>query len=162
MQAYRLRIFWLALFVIAYPAVSGTTLIACRECQFAEIYPIAPWTLFCFIPNVETDYAVRILEVDGEPLPQVRYFEDYVDLPDARKIVAHVTIQELGRLAHGGKDFSTLQHHFEQSFLRSIHRQVRYELVERQFDVLERYKFGFYHREKSLNELNYESSESRS
>jgi hypothetical protein len=53
MRAYRYSIYGVIVFAVAYPLIAGTVLVRDWDTGIGEIYPIAPWTLFCFVPNVD-------------------------------------------------------------------------------------------------------------
>ena len=148
MRAYRRSFLYLAAFAVVYPLISGSVLLARRDHAIAEIYPFAPWTLFCFTPNDETDFGVRILEVDGHTLDSALFFEEQTELSQANRITAYAAIQSLGQAASRGEDIERERRFFETNFLgsRNLEEQrqshLRYELVRRRFDVLERCRSG--------------------
>lgn len=159
MRTYRYSMLAVLIFAVAYPLVSGSVLTLRWGSTIDEIYPITPWTLFCFTPNDEADYAVRLTAVDGQPLEPPTFFDDFVELTENERLAAYVLVQEMGRLAGETERsaFATARRVFERSFLRPLARQVRYDLVRREFDVLERWKTGRYENVGAIEEFVYEN-----
>ena len=152
MQRYRHGDLWLVLFVVAYPTIAGGVHVLQRDQEINEIYPIAPWALFCFTPNDEVDYGIRLLAIDGRTLKKPIYFEDHIALPDANKIIAYAAIQQMGHVADQAlaDELAQGRERFERNYWLSTHQQVQYELVKRRFDVLERHHEGTFREESVL------------
>jgi hypothetical protein len=144
MRSHRRIIPILIIFSIAYPLVSGGVLLSRWDGGIGEIYPIAPWTLFCFVPNREIEYAVRLREANGRALGEAEYFENCGSFAESQKTVGVAIVQEMGRWASdpNSTEFREQRSLFEKSFLLPVARHVRYELVRREFDVLERWRTG--------------------
>ena len=157
MRSYRLSIYSLMLFAAGYPLLTGSVLVARWNSGNYEIYPFAPWTLFCFVPNQEVDYAVRLREIDGRALDPPPFLEDYSELTDAQKSVGHAIIQEMGRFAAAGDDreLGVQRQLLEQSFLSPFGREVRYEIVRRTYDVLDRWNSGVCRSVEPVNQFMY-------
>ncbi|MEX2315980.1 MAG: hypothetical protein WD669_02440 [Pirellulales bacterium] len=159
MRAYRLYIFGVVLFSIAYPLVSGSVLVMQWDGGVGEIYPFAPWTLFCFVPNQEVDFAVRIRAVDGRPLDPPPFFEEFATNAESQMTVGYAIVQEMGRFAEDASSaaFRKQRGLFERTFLQPVAKKVEYEIVRREFDVLERWQSRRFKKIELLGELVYEA-----
>lgn len=161
MHTFRRYYLWLPVFVIVYASISGGVLIARWHDNINELYPFAPWTLFCFTPNEEVEYDIRIVELDGQPLPEPRFFQQYVTLPDASKITAYGIIQEMGFLAASDNQTGVQkqQQLFAANFWQPTYQRVRYELVRRRYDVLERKQSGYVREMETIGQFEYKSGD---
>jgi len=105
------------------------------------LWPFHRWELFSKVPSAErTNYSIRLIEVDGEPVDPPRYFDEaqgYVDQPNSP--VATTLMGELGAGIRNGdlKQTVSAQMRLESRFMQGI-GTARYEVVLRRFDILER------------------------
>lgn len=144
MKSYRISILCLVAFSVVYALISGTVLVLLRGGGHGEIYPFAPWALFCFAPNDETDFAVRLTAVDGQPLDSPQFFEELPHFNQHQRTIGVGIIQELGRLSSDQQspEFDRQRRLFESNYLKHISTQTEYEIVRRRYDVLERWRTG--------------------
>ena len=106
-----------------------------------EVWPFFAWNLFTKVPTAHSaDYDVRILEARGLRVPAPAYFEDaHIETDQVRMIQAYQTLQNWG-LAHRNRDAaaeSAVRKRFESLYLSRL-EHVRYEFVQRVFDIRER------------------------
>jgi hypothetical protein len=141
MRTYRLTIVAIIAFAVVYPAISGSVLLFGRSIGMDEVYPFAPWALFCFVPNQEVDYGIRLCSVDGKRLDPPQLYEEYLGLDSSQRTIGYAMIQRLGHYAnqHDTVQFQSQRQQFEQSFLNPHLRNAKYELIERRYDVLDRW-----------------------
>lgn len=106
-----------------------------------ERFPFFKWSLFSVVPDEETvDFGIRVVEVGGRPVSPPRYLEDATGLGLPTHSIDAVTLtQELGAAVTEGRidDAEAARAILEVRFL-SGPAPVRYELVRRRFDLLER------------------------
>lgn len=112
-----------------------------------EIFPVASWSLFSYVAAERTEFAVLITQVDGEPLAAPREFMDSRDLfSGAGSIRAYYTIQDLG--AATGRRSAALMEKLrwllESQYMQGPNRDIRYQLILRSFDPIERWRGGSY------------------
>lgn len=141
MRTYRLTIVAMIAFAVVYPAISGSVLLFGRSIGMDELYPFAPWALFCFVPNQEVDYGIRLQSVDGKPLDPPQLYEEYLELDPSQRTIGYAMIQRLGHFTNQ-RDAAQLQsqrEQFEKSFLSPKVQNAKYELIERHYDVLDRW-----------------------
>lgn len=117
-----------------------------------EIFPVFSWSLFTFIPNDFHDYALRIIAIDNENLNPTLYFQDAGHwFPETDSMSAYDSIQKLGT-AVSAKDVKRIEE--VRQFLEPIYlgevKSVSYEIVERSFDPLDRWKYGKFNTVRSL------------
>lgn len=146
-QKYLLN-YWFILLAAAsvYVATAGTTLLLARTGAHTEIYPIFAWDLFSVVPNQTADYGLRIVALDGTPLESPAFLETLHDVGTSFSVATHMAIQELGA-AQKADDLprqKRLQALLAGTALGGLQRAVRYELVLRRYDVLERYRDGLF------------------
>jgi hypothetical protein len=119
-----------------------------------EAFPVSRWELFSMVPPREnTSYGVRLVEVDGVVLDPPRYFEESRDLfRSARSPDVPVLVARWGRHAEAGResDAEAARRLFESRFLADA-GTVRYELVLRRYDIVERVECGCYVSEEVLD-----------
>jgi hypothetical protein len=154
MKAYRRFQAGVVLFAVVYPVLSGAITAAIGR----ELFPVFAWTLFCRVPNEIREYAVRILEIDGQELAPVRRFQESAHrFPQAHSIEAFWTIKAMGEAAERGDDrlLETKRAFFEVAFLGRGSR-VRYELVVETYDPLDRVHQGTPGEVRSLRVFQYE------
>lgn len=108
-----------------------------------ERFPFFKWSLFSVVPDpVEVDFGIRVVEVGGRPVTPPRYLEVASGLGLPPHTIDAVTLaQELGEATTDGRtgDADAARALLESRFLAGP-TSVRYELVRRSFDVLERYE----------------------
>jgi hypothetical protein len=157
MQSYRNGIYGVVIFAFAYPLVAGTVLIKDWDSGFGEIYPIAPWALFCFVPNRESDFGIRVTAVDGHAYECSQYFEQLPQFSEKQKTIGTGIIREMGALSNGTEspEFEERRRLFECNFLHCLGRDVHYELVCREYEVLDRWRKGEFQRVELIGAFVY-------
>jgi hypothetical protein len=144
MRTYRLSIYAMVAFALIYPTIAGGVLIFGRSFGIEEVYPFAPWALFCFVPNEEVDYAIHIHSVNGEQLDPPQPYDEYLKLNPTQELAAYAMVQRMAQFALDDTDAqlqSQIQQ-FEDSFLHPHIETAKYQLIRRKYDVLERWKSG--------------------
>lgn len=134
--------------------VYGAVIVVRGPASGHELFPVFKWELFSKVPPREqTSYGVRLLEVDGEVLDEPIYFEKASHLfrstrsPDVPTLVRRWSQQ----VAAGNFEESIRsQMVFEARFLES--RDVRYQLVRRTYDIVERVECGCFLSEEVIFE----------
>lgn len=113
-----------------------------------EIFPFFSWDLFSLVPQREmTDYSVRIVAVDGVRLPKpVFYAEAGSRVENAGSITAYRHQQSMGRAAAKQDEaaLAKLVDSFESNHLLRG-RTYDYELVQRHYDPVARWRKRQYH-----------------
>ena len=158
MWAYRISVYGSVIFALAYPLVSGTVLVRDWNSGVGEIYPVAPWSLFCFVPNREADFAVRLTAVDGRNFDRPPFFEELDAFDEHQKTVARGIIDAMGSLAADGDELAAFEEQrrlFERNFLVRIAPEERYELVRREYDVLQRWRTRVFQHVELLASLEF-------
>jgi hypothetical protein len=106
-----------------------------------EVFPFFNWELFSRVPEPErTSWSVRLVEVNGEPLPDGVYFEDAGGIvPLAGSSAAFVTMQRFGQGVEAADPVRVdeARRVLESRYLGHFDA-VSYELVRRTYDVLDR------------------------
>ena len=105
-----------------------------------EVFPFFDWDLFSVVPHAEeTDYGLRVIEVDGEPLPQPLFLEETDGLfPLSRSPTANEIVQALGAAVRRGDDSETAR---ALALLKTVvlePHEVTFEMVLRDYDIVER------------------------
>jgi hypothetical protein len=161
MQKYRASIHGVVLFAVLYPLIAATVLVKDWHHGVGEIYPIAPWTLFCFVPNQESDFAVRLTSIDGQSSAPAPYFESLTQFNENQKIPAVSIIRDMGALSGNieSEAFARQRRMFEHNYLRWLGREVRYELVRREYDVLNRWRTGDFQRVETIASFHYQADD---
>lgn len=122
--------------------------------DLGEVYPFAPWSLYSHVNTVEKDYAVRITAVEGEVLAEPLYFQEASHLfPEAQDVTAQVSMQRLGKAVLAGNETAVaeIREYVEPIYLETAAiKQVEYEVVERRFNPLERWRTGVFMEERVL------------
>jgi hypothetical protein len=123
-----------------------------------ETFPFFKWQLFSKVPMpVNTSYGVRVLEVDGVAVDPPRYFEESPDLFTSAKSPEAATLTKAWAQHHkAGRrmDAAYSQELFHTRYF-SPATSVRYELVERRYDIRERVECHCYLSEEVLGEYEY-------
>jgi hypothetical protein len=135
----------LALNALALVA-AGYALAGClpRLLRQSEFFPFAPWDLYSHVPNDFADYGLRVTSLDGAPLAAPVYFEAAPDwFAQAQSILAVESIQALGRAVEGGDaaEIARARGIVERDYLAG-HPRLRYEVVKRSWEPLERWRSG--------------------
>lgn len=123
-----------------------------------EKFPVFKWELFSSVPaRVETDYSMRITEVDGKVLWAAPYFEKAgahfrrTSSPDATHLARSVGLA----LKRGADERAEEQRErFEARFFAG--HDVSYQVVERTYDTLGRVECGCYEEEEVLGSYEYD------
>jgi hypothetical protein len=156
MRAYRLHALFVGGFVAAY--LLGAVVVRFTR-PGGEIFPLFSWTLFLYVPDSVSEFAIEILEVDGAPLsPAPTYHEAGDRFRRAGDIAADKLIQGMGRAERDGDEarLAELRRVFEDRYLDARQAPVRYRLVEREYAPLERWHNGAFRATRSLREFSSE------
>lgn len=123
-----------------------------------ETFPVFNWQLFSKVPHpVSTSYGVRIREVDGVPLEPPRYFEEAGDLfPNAGAPEAPTAAKAWAQHIKAGRlpEAAYVEELYEARFMANA-RSVRYELVERRYDIRERIECDCFVSEEVIGDFEY-------
>ena len=143
MRIYRRLTWFLALTVGLFLGSGVWALFA------GEHFPIFSWHLFPLVAQpTSSDAAVLILEVDGRHFePPLDFRSSFEIVPQAGKNTVYHVIQAMARehLADpAGGSAAEYRDLFEHEYLDFYKRRIRYELVGRSYDPLERWKTGRY------------------
>jgi hypothetical protein len=132
------------LLVVGYMAVA---LVLGLSFYHREIFPVFSWSLFSYVEAHKTEFAVLVTEVDGRQLEAPREFMDSKDLfAGAGNMRAYYTIQNFG-WAVMRRDLETvnkLRRLFESEYMKGPARDVKYQVIVRSFDAIERWRGGPY------------------
>lgn len=112
-----------------------------------EIFPIPSWSLFSHVFAQKSEFAVLVVQVDGERFETPREFMDAGDLFNgAGNIRAYYTIQDLGRaiIQRDADEMQRLRRLLEATYMKSSAERVDYQLILRSFDPIERWQGGAY------------------
>lgn len=139
-------------------AVYSAVLLWTGPTSITETFPVFNWQLFSKVPHpVSTSYGVRILEVDGVPLDPPRYFEEAGDLfPNAKAPEAPTAAKAWGQHVQAGRlpEAAYVEELYEARFFSAV-ESVRYELVVRRYDVVERVECSCFLSEEVIGEFEY-------
>lgn len=117
-----------------------------------EAFPVFEWELFSKVPTrVETDFAVRIVAVDGKGLYFPRYFDRAQGLvAQPNSIEASTMSRTMGQAYQRGNDArgEDVRKRFEDRFFAG--KAYRYEVVARTYDVKERMSCDCFVEEKVI------------
>jgi hypothetical protein len=140
-RRYRITQAALPAFLIAYILIASWHE---RVSGQGEIFPFASWSLFSFVPNISHDFSIRVLSLNGSALTPPVFFEDSTALfESASKHGARVLIDLLGQALAQGEvaEAERIRDRFEHLCMPGM-TAVRYELVARVYDPLERFRTG--------------------
>lgn len=117
-----------------------------------EIFPIYSWDLFSYIPNLATDYGLKINAINHTDLDQPAYFQElnnYFD--EADSIIAVTVIQNLGHAIENNdaEAIDNLRLQIESIYF-SNHDHVQYEITKRTYYANERWRSGKFEDERGL------------
>lgn len=137
------RLVWLVLGVlVVYCLMLARTSFAFAQYRGpSEIFPFFHWELFSRVPEpVQQYYGIRFTTLNGVSLDQPVYFEQST-LPARSNSSAHVLVQRLGRAVERGDDEAAARYRtiLESRYL-DLEAGAAYELVDREYDVEERYE----------------------
>lgn len=117
-----------------------------------EVLPFFKWELFSRVPDrMNSSYSARILEIDGEVLEEPLYFEEARDhLRNARSPEAQLVLQRFGQALERDEIIraGNQRELFEDRWLEA--ERVRYVMVRRDYDLLERISCRCYVSEKVI------------
>ncbi len=134
--------------------VYGAVLVLRGPTSGSELFPVFKWELFSKVPPREqTSYGVRLLEVDGEVLDEPIYFEEALHLfRSARSPDVPTLVRSWSQHVAAGNFEESVRSQilFEARFLES--RPVRYQLVRRTYDIVERVDCGCFISEEVIFE----------
>ena len=142
LEAYRLRKPLIPLAILAY----GVFAIFSRPEGELELFPFFNWGLFSSAYANRTDNVVYVKAIDGRELPVARNFYDLSNEfrhAHNRDPQFFKTVDQLKYAYLRGDDEAFRRHRaiIEDRFF-SEHSQVEYDLVEIEFDPVERYNSG--------------------
>lgn len=141
---------------MALVAAYSLVLLAVGPDANVEKFPVFKWQLFSKVPpEVSTSYGIRLLEVNGRPNDPPTYFEASL-FPTAKSPEASVLVNSWGRhlVADRLDRAEESRALFESRFISSA-STVRYQVVERRYDVIERVTCDCYLSERVLSEHRY-------
>lgn len=128
---------FVAILLSAY-VVAGGILRFARDT--GEVFPVFSWSMFCYVPNTVTDYAVEILELNGEPQqPPLPFHEARGLLTGAGVVDANYVIEVMGKALDRGDaiEMSSSRELFERHYLRGSEAPVHYRVIRRVYLPLE-------------------------
>ncbi len=128
---------WLVRIALVFCLVYGAIAINDRT---HEKFPFFTWDLFSQVPAARGgDYDVRLLSANGVKVALPVYFEDSKIKTGAQEIQAFYALQVLGHALRSENQASatTVRKQFEVTYFTGL-SNVRYQVVERVYDVRER------------------------
>ena len=151
-------------FFLALAAIYLVISITRQGLGYSEIFPFSSWSLFSKVPNEVRDYTIRIVEADGRALDRPVDFEDAKEIFGSVAIShgARMSIQRMGVAAERGDSAGAarVRAYLESLYLRE-HRPVRYEVVARRYDPLERWREGKFRSVRVVATFEAKSPETR-
>lgn len=138
MAAYRNCRAWVTLFLAGYFVLGLATLAV----PGGEVFPCYSWFLFALVPGRETQYAVRLLEVRGQKLPEPLLFQDAEGLvAEPHSVVVRDLARQFGMALEEGRldEQARLRRALEKNYLPT---PCRYELVVMTYGPLTRWRTG--------------------
>lgn len=141
-QAERLARFTAVLLLIYSLIVArGVFYVVHEERTAPEVFPFFVWELFSRVPRAEREsYALRFVEVNGDPLDTPVYFEKAgAFLSMSHSPDAQVVIRQIGEALAAGQPFRMTSNRdiLEARFMDRL-TSAEYEIVRIRFDVLDR------------------------
>jgi hypothetical protein len=158
MKSYKLLKMVIAVLAISYFLIGNIS----HRYGIAEIFPIATWELFSYVPRSEnSDFGVKILAVNGTALNPPVYFEKASQFfTKIHSIDVYMTIQVLGK-ALLAKDESTAASY--RDLLEDVYladqAQITYVVTQRRYHLLERWNHGTFLSEVELGTFNTEQGQ---
>jgi hypothetical protein len=107
-----------------------------------EVFPLYSWFLFALVPGRESDYALRLREVNGQKLPEPVLYQDAKGLvADPHNVTVREIVQQFGRAVEKGRvqERLRIRRVMEKDYLPPL---CRYELVIITYDPLARWRTG--------------------
>lgn len=143
MKRYRRQRTCLFLFLVAYLVLGQASHWApVKWMPHREVFPFFSWYLFVDVPGDRTDFGLRIHESGEQSFDPPVYFEDAEGVvSQPHSIAAHVVVLRLGK-AIEAQDDATVEELRGLLEKRYLPERVRYGIVKRRFDPLERWKTG--------------------
>lgn len=117
-----------------------------------EIFPFYSWELFSYVPNLATDFGLKINAIDNQYIDEPVYFQDAVDLlEDTESIIAFNIIQTLGYAIENNDQplIDETRKDLESIYFEDFN-QVEYEIKKRTYYAAERWRTGTFESEKRL------------
>jgi hypothetical protein len=101
-----------------------------------------------------------LTNVDGREFEPPQYFERMSQFNESNKTVGTNIIREMGACSEhiGSPEFANQRQLFENHFVRSLGEVVHYQLVRREYEVLERWRTGRFNRVDVVGALVYEAA----
>ena len=128
-----------------------------QQTRTEEKVPFFGWSLFSEVPQPrETNYSVRLLELDGKRFDPPVYFEEAHLVDQARLVQSTRAMQGFGRAAEG-TDAATAAFHaqrFKDVYLTK-YQTGRYEVVKRTFDIRDRFECECFIEEEVVGEYSF-------
>lgn len=129
-------------FVFLYAGISCAARATAHRTGMIEVFPVFAWSLFSKVPNTRSEYAIRIVRMNGEPLEPKVFLGAYgkpfrqFGSTDYRKL------QAWGAAVAANDELTATKKRaeFESTYLQPFARQLTYELTFRRYDVLERWE----------------------
>ncbi len=111
-----------------------------------EFFPISSWNLFSIVPNLVTDYGLKINAIDDVDLESPAYIQDLPsEFSEAESIVVFYVIQNLGEaIEEGDAEAVELLREQIESVYFSSQSHVDYEIEKRSYYPKERWNTGEY------------------
>jgi hypothetical protein len=107
-----------------------------------EIFPLAGWSLFSKVPDLEDRYSLLIEEHQGRRLdPPVAFLQAPESMVAGNRYLGRKVVESLGRACDRGEtaEVATLRRLLEHDYLRG---SARYELIFERYEPLEKWKTG--------------------
>lgn len=140
MKAYRNYQKFVVIFLALYLVIGY----GFKLTQDREIFPIFSWSLFTNVPNQINDYGIRIVAIDGQELDTPFYYEEgkdtFIDYDSAQ---AYFNFRDFGRALTAGNTerVEEIRGYLESLYLEEA-GQIRYEVVARSWDAVDRWNGG--------------------
>jgi len=127
---------WIPVWLAVYFVVGGSRM------RTTDIVPFSAWALFVFVPNHPSTYTLTFTGLDGKPLDPPVTLESGA-IADPHNVNSIYMINHLGMALQKGDsaDAAYFRGLVEANVLPP-HRRVEWELVNQQYDPLERWKTG--------------------
>jgi hypothetical protein len=121
-----------------------------------ERFPLFNWSLFSQVPGPEKqNFGLRLVEVDGVKLEEPVYYEDAQEfVTTSRSPDAYQLIQGIGKATQQDRPLqaASARETLETRYLQGL-TSARYELVNRTYDVLDRFECDCYEEETVMAEF---------
>ena len=122
-----------------YVVVSCVGRLVLRDSRNVEVFPFFAWSLYSRVPGFKSDYGIRVVDDDGQ-----REYLDYGRFGEFTTI-GYKRVQMLGKSVSQGASEARIAE--QRRIIESIYFddddiELSYELMTRQYDVLDRYTSG--------------------